>query len=98
VLSVRLEDRLSIMHFAWAFGLGCVAFVMGGVAIKLFRDSITPPKVAFVLAGAAAIEVVVGLIRLNLGLRLYQEELSDFARMLTLRRELGRDQPRLPAA
>ncbi len=96
-LSLRLEDRASVTHLAWAFALACVAFVMGGVAIKLLRDSVTPPKIAYVLAGAAVIEVLTSAVRLVRGLRLHQSEIVDFDRMLLLRRELGVDRPRLPA-
>jgi hypothetical protein len=96
-LSLHLEDRASVTHLAWAFALACVAFVMGGVAIKLLRDSVTPPKLAYVLAGAAVLEVATSAVRLFRGLRLHQSELLEFDRMLLLRRELGVDRPRLPA-
>ena len=96
VLSLRLEERASVGHLAWAFGLACVAFVMGGVAIKLLRDSVTPPKVAYVLAGAAVLELVTSAVRLFRGLRSHQAEIADFDRLLLLRRELGVNRPRLP--
>jgi heme A synthase len=97
-LALRLEDRESVVHLAWAFGLACVAFVMGGVAIKLFRDSAAVPRLAYVLAAAAALEVVTGAWRLLRGLQLHRGELADFQRMQALRVQLGVDRPRLPAA
>jgi len=97
-LSSRLEDRASITHFVWAFGLACTAFVAGGVAIKLMADSERTPKLAFVLAAVAAGETLVALLKMVSGLRLHSVELSDFERLKSLRKELCVDLPQLPSA
>jgi hypothetical protein len=97
-LARKLEDRSSIVHFAWAFGLACTAFVAGGVSIKLFRDSIRTPKVAFLLGAIAAVETVIALWRLQRGFKLHAAEVAEFERMQSLRRQLGVDRPRLPSA
>jgi len=97
-LSKRLEDRLSIVHFAWSFGLGCVAFMGVGVGIKLFVDSIRTPTLAFVLLLIGMACAVMAAVRLTRGLKLFAAEGRDFQRFLTVRSELGLDRPQLPSA
>jgi hypothetical protein len=94
----RIEDRTSMVNFAWAFGLSCVAFMGVGVAIKLFYDSIRTPKVAYALAIIGTACAAVAMARLLRGLKLYRAELADFQRFQALRTQLGLDQPQLPPA
>ena len=96
-LSKRLEDRISIVHFAWSFGLGCVAFVAVGVSLKLFLDSIRTPMIAYGLMALGLGCVTWGLLRLVRGARLYASEMRDYRRLLAVRAELGLDRPQLPA-
>ena len=97
-LSQRLEDRRSVVLFAWAFGLSCVAFMGIGVAIKLFHDSIRTPIVAFVLLAIGLGCAIAAAVRLVRGLRLYDVELRDYRRLLDLRAQLGLEKPQLPNA
>ncbi|MBS2027071.1 MAG: hypothetical protein JST54_04125 [Deltaproteobacteria bacterium] len=97
-LSKRLEDRLSIVHFAWAFGLACAAFMGVGVGIKLFHDSIRTPKLAFVLLAVGMGCAIVAAIRLTRGFKLFAAEGRDYQRFMTVRSELGLDRPQLPSA
>lgn len=96
-LTATLSIRESITDFAWAFGLACGAFVSGGLAVKLFRDSVRTPKVAYVLLVASLAMAGVTALRLWVGRRRFAAELRDFERMQALRRELGLDRPRLPS-
>lgn len=97
-LSSKLEDRTSMVHFAWAFGLACAAFMSTGVGIKLFHDSVRTPKIAIVLVAFGLGCTFVGLRRLLKGLTLYRTELTDFARFKAVRQQLGLDRPQLPSA
>jgi hypothetical protein len=97
-LSKRLEDRLSVVQFAWAFGLGCVAFMGLGVGAKLFHDSIRTPKFAFVLLAIGGVCAVVALVRLVSGVKHHGDELRDFARFNAVRQQLGLEKPQLPQA
>lgn len=97
-LSKRLEDRLSVMHFAWAFGLSCGAFMATGVGIKLFHDSLRTPKLAYALVALGLGLTGFALQRLIRGVGLYRTELADFHRFQAVRSQLGLDQPQLPQA
>jgi hypothetical protein len=96
VLAQRLEDRGSIVHFAWVFGLSCAAIMGTGVGLKLLHDSIRTPKIAFGLVAVGLTCLVIAIVRLVRGLGLYRAELRDYARFLALRAELGLDSPSLP--
>jgi hypothetical protein len=97
-LAERLEDRASVVLFAWSFGLGCAAFMGVGVAIKLFHDSLRTPKLAFLLLAVGLGCAVLAAVRLARGLRLYGTELADYRRFLAVRAQLGLDKPQLPQA
>jgi hypothetical protein len=97
-LSLQLEDRSSVVMFVWAFALSCVAFVSGGLSIKLFHDSTRVPKIAFGLGVIAVTCTLLAFIRLVRGFRLHSLEVADFERLQALRRQFGLDQPQLPSA
>ena len=97
-LSKRLEDRLSIVHFAWAFGFSCAAFMGVGVSIKLFHDSLRTPHIAWALLVIGLGFAGGGIDRLVRGLRLYFTELRDYRRFMDVRQQLGLDRPQLPSA
>ena len=98
LLESRLEDRRSIVDFAQAFSLSCVAFVSGGLAVKLVRDSLRMPKITWVLGIVAVATTTVALVKILRGRRLMAVELRDFQRMMALRTQMGLDHPRLPEA
>jgi len=97
-LATRLEDRRSVVLFAWSFGLGCAAFMGLGVGAKLFHDSVRVPKLAFVLLAVGLGCAAVALARLVRGLRLYGSELRDYHRFLAVRAQLGLEKPQFPEA
>ena len=95
-LATRLEDRASVVDLAWSFGLGCVAFVATGVGIKLLRDSIRTPTLAYVLLGLGTALIGGALFRLVRGLGRRAAELRDLQRFLELRHAVHLDAPRFP--
>lgn len=96
LLAERLEDRASIVHFAWTFGLSCAAVMGTGVGLKLLHDSIRAPKVAYALLAVGVGALAVALYKLGRGLSLYRSELRDYARFTALREEQGLDGHVLP--
>jgi hypothetical protein len=96
VLALRLEDRGSIVHFAWVFGLTCAAIMGTGVGLKLLHDSIRTPKIAFALLVVGLCCLLIAIVRLAQGMSLYRTELRDYARFVALRAELNLDSPVIP--
>lgn len=88
-LRSALESRRSIPDLAQAFTAGCIAFIAGGLALKLFRDSERAPQVAWLLAVLGAGLAVASFALALRGRRRMQEEWADFEKLRALRTELG---------
>ena len=92
-LQEALSTRQSTQLFAHAGGAFIVALILGGATGKLFWDSSRTPYLAWLGLGVTAGLLVYGFTRLSRARAVLADELTRYATMLELRRELGLDNP-----
>jgi hypothetical protein len=91
-LQRELSARESVLHFAHAAVSTILALIAAGTSAKMYWD-LTGERTIYAapVLGFASVCFVYGAIRYLIGRRVLKRELESFAKLQSLRRQLGRD-------
>ncbi len=90
-LAAELETRKSVVHLARGAVLMFIAFISGGLTLRLFLDSTGLPIYWWAAMAVFAGALVIGLGQLVRGRALVASERARFERYLELRSQAGLD-------